>query len=167
MILTDSEYVQVSFALCEILIQPWRRVCRRRGVLVSTRCSELTLVCLSNSWQTRCQQPNTEAYIGPRMQFMFALLERAVQGRAVVFEEEIWTLYVLASKCRTCHRQRQRLTRYYDEVLATKMKADSRQQFWYLYSKPNRINFVSSSLKKKLKSHFQTHLQQKKSLSAY
>jgi len=92
MILTDSEYVQVSFSSCEILIQPWRWVCGRRGALESTRCSELTLVCLSNSWQTWCQQPNTEAYTGPRMQFMFALLERAAEGQAVVFEEEIWTL---------------------------------------------------------------------------
>jgi len=131
----------------------------RRGASVSTRCSELTLVCLSNSWQTRCQQPNTEAYIGRRMQFMFALLERAVEGRAVVFEEEIWTSYVLASKCRTCHRQLKRLPRYYDEVLATKIAADFLQQFWYLYSKSDRINFASSKLKKKFNGHFQKHLQ--------
>ena len=158
--LTDSEYAQVSFTLCETLIQPWRWMCGRRGDLVSTRRSKLTLVCLSNSWQTRCQQPNTQAYIGPKMQFMFALLERAVEGPVVVFEEEIWTVYVLASKCRTCLRQLQRLPRDYDEVLATKIKVDFRKQFWYPYSKSDRINFLSNSFKKnKINGHFQTHLQ--------
>jgi hypothetical protein len=56
---------------------------RGGGASVSTRCSELTLVCLSNSCQTRCQQPNTQADIGPRIQFMFARLEWEA-------EEQLW-----------------------------------------------------------------------------
>jgi hypothetical protein len=62
---------------------------------------ELTLVCLSNSYQTRYQQPNPQVDIDPRIQFMFGQLEQDVEEPVVVLEEYIRGVWALASKCRT------------------------------------------------------------------